>query len=564
MDPIAKTNASVSPPHHGAACLTRRFFGWCHAIRGLERSRLLRRLFGLLATMVLTTLGGYLAWRHTEWIHLIFPIQLLMLGAGIYFARATLKAIQQEFYQPLSNLRRWASEVRQGNLTTRMEPPPSGEFIGLARDINSVGDALEKLSAHMDAEVRRQTRRIAQKRHHLQVLYEVAASLGSPTRSSDPRAPLNTDEIGELVNRFLSTMRDILHAEAGAVHLFHGENDQLELVGSLGLDQAVLENERSVALTRCLCGEALKGGAVLYLNDLNYCRRWTEYPLVTNPELVMIAVPLQHRGQQVGVYNLFIHPSHLEARDELRELFTSIGRHLGMAIEKARLDQETRRLTIIQERTTLAHELHDSLAQSLASMRFQVSMLDDTLSKDGVEAAREEIAQLKDGLNDAYSELRELLAHFRAPISSRGLIPALEDWISSFRKRTGIHTLLQTEWESTRLPPEMEMQVLRIVQEALANVRKHSQANFVRVLVRCTPEGEYLVLVEDDGIGLSQPAFSGHPGEHIGQEIMQERSRYLNGDLRFESEPGEGTRVVLSFKYPADDSAPVVATHGEK
>jgi two-component system nitrate/nitrite sensor histidine kinase NarX len=204
----------------------------------------------------------------------------------------------------------------------------------------------------------------------------------------------------------------------------------------------------------------------------------------------------------------------------------------------------------MQERTALAHELHDSLAQTLASLRFQVSMLDDTLDEQNPEMVREELTQIKSGLDDAYTELRELLAHFRAPIDARGLLPALEDLISRFRKQTGIHTFLQKEWDWTRLTANMEMQVLRIIQEALTNIRKHSEAHTVRVMLRCDQEGNYRVLIEDDGVGMSQPAFSGHPGEHIGLSIMQERARRLNGDLKIESEPGEGTRVLLTFRYP--------------
>ena len=203
-----------------------------------------------------------------------------------------------------------------------------------------------------------------------------------------------------------------------------------------------------------------------------------------------------------------------------------------------------------QERNALAHELHDSLAQTLASLRFQVSMLNSTLSDEGQAAAQREIDQIKNGLDEAYTELRELLAHFRAPIDARGLLPAIEDMVSQFRKQTGIHTFLQKEWDSTRLPANMEMQVLRIVQEALANTRKHSQAQNVRIMLRCNAEGHYRVLIEDDGVGMNEPAFSGHPGEHIGLSIMQERARYLGGELRIESEEGEGTRVLLTFRYP--------------
>jgi two-component system nitrate/nitrite sensor histidine kinase NarX len=179
-------------------------------------------------------------------------------------------------------------------------------------------------------------------------------------------------------------------------------------------------------------------------------------------------------------------------------------------------------------------------------------MLEETLEQATTDSIREEIQQIKGGLDEAYTELRELLAHFRAPINTRGLLPALEDLVNSFRRQTGMYVLLQTEWDSARLPVDLEIQVLRIVQEALANVRKHSHAQTVRVMLKSDPDGNYRVLIEDDGVGLCKPAFSGHPGEHIGQSIMQERARRLGGELCIESESGEGTCLLLSFRYPAE------------
>jgi two-component system, NarL family, nitrate/nitrite sensor histidine kinase NarX len=95
----------------------------------------------------------------------------------------------------------------------------------------------------------------------------------------------------------------------------------------------------------------------------------------------------------------------------------------------------------------------------------------------------------------------------------------------------------------------METEVLRITQEALANVRKHAAAHHVRLLLRSDEQGQFLVMIEDDGCGIEGVA-SGGPGEHIGLDVMKERAARLEGKLRIETEPGEGTRVTLSFQYP--------------
>ena len=461
----------------------------------------------------------------------------LLIATGIALLFAISLAFRRHLLKPSDELKHWSEQIREGNLAIRLHPEEMGELKEVAKDINNLLGYLQSLSSHMDDEIKRQTRRFEQKANSLQVLYDVAASLNT------------SRDLKDLLTRFLHTMRDIVNARAGTVRLLTDDN-QMELVASIGLAAEVVEEERIVPVQRCLCGNAVTEGEVLFQHDLNTCNRWVGRPMLGGENLEMIAVPLQYHGKNLGVYNLFVDKDDIDSHEEIKALFTSIGRHLGMAIEKAHLDDEAKRLSIIKERNALAHELHDSLAQTLASLRFQVSMLDDAIDRQGADVTHKDIQQIKGGLDEAYTELRELLAHFRAPIHSRGLIPALEDLISNFRKQTGMHVLLQKEWDDTRLNAAMEMQVLRIIQESLANIRKHSNAHTVRVLLRCDKENHYHVLIEDDGVGMDRPAFSGHPGEHLGLSIMKERARYLSGDLRIESEPGEGTRVQLSFSQP--------------
>ena len=108
----------------------------------------------------------------------------------------------------------------------------------------------------------------------------------------------------------------------------------------------------------------------------------------------------------------------------------------------------------------MANELHDSLAQSLASLRFQVRVLDETLHLGQEQAIWTELEKIENSLDEAYGELRELITHFRAPIDKRGLLPAVEHLVERFRNQTGIQIYLQREWDVASLPPETEVQVL--------------------------------------------------------------------------------------------------------
>jgi two-component system nitrate/nitrite sensor histidine kinase NarX len=270
--------------------------------------------------------------------------------------------------------------------------------------------------------------------------------------------------------------------------------------------------------------------------------------MFSGDEVEPVTVPLEHHDELLGAYRVFVDKPGVSGREDIMELLFSIGRHLGIAVAKLRSDAEARRLSILDERNALAHELHDSLAQTLASLRFQVKLLDDSLRQSDISRdACRDLGRIRNGLDQAHTELRELLYSFRAPMDRRGLVPALEKLTERFRQETDLHTLFQNDCRPFELSASAELQVLRIAQEALANVRKHAKAHTVRVLLTRGDTGVYTLLVEDDGVGFSAPYLKGQPGEHIGLTIMQERALRIGADWSIESEPGEGTRVELVF-----------------
>src|SRR5690606_31524045 len=142
--------------------------------------------------------------------------------------------------------------------------------------------ALQALSLDMETAVCKQTQRIEQKKRSLQVLYNVAASLNV------------SRDLNDLLARFLHTMRDIVDAKAGTVRMLN-EHKQMELVASIGLDDEVVEKERLIPVQRCICGNALSEGEVLFQNDLRSCEHFIGRPILPDADtLEMIAVPLQY------------------------------------------------------------------------------------------------------------------------------------------------------------------------------------------------------------------------------------------------------------------------------
>jgi two-component system nitrate/nitrite sensor histidine kinase NarX len=344
------------------------------------------------------------------------------------------------------------------------------------------------------------TVRLARKTQSLDILYAVSTSLGQP------------GTLEQVLEGFLEAFIELVDARAGSVRVPAG-GGETRLVASRGIAPGV--DERT--LERECAGFA--------------------------------SVPVQYQEQVLGVFNLFLDRPLAAMGEDMPDLLVSVGRHLGLAMEKARLESEARRVAIMEERAIIGNELHDSLAQSLIGMRLQVKLLGEYLARKDIGLAQYEAGRLRRAVEQANDDVRELLTNYRLKIGEGGLARTLDGLLERFRRDTDISVFFQNECAALDLSPAQEIQVFYIIQEALTNIRKHSGARNVRLLLNNQDE-LYTVLIEDDGLGAAELA-EASTGEHAGLAIMRERTERLQGQIVIESEPGEGTRIVLMFNAPA-------------
>lgn len=265
-----------------------------------------------------------------------------------------------------------------------------------------------------------------------------------------------------------------------------------------------------------------------------------------------LCIPVRYKIRTLGVINLFV-DQNVNIDEETAYLLLSLGAHLGEFFERERREKVRSKQLVKDERNIIANELHDSLAQTLASLRFQVRVLDQSVQPFGDFMSIKTIESVEHGLDEAATDLRELIAHCRVPIEQQGLVPAIERAVEKFRKDTGIHILFQSSEETLHLPSNIELNAYRIVQESLTNIKKHANAYIVRVMLNQDENGHIRILIENDGKGFDQRKIHSEEGEHLGLTIMKERARHLGGDLKIETEPDEGTRIELSFQYKDAD-----------
>jgi len=237
---------------------------------------------------------------------------------------------------------------------------------------------------------------------------------------------------------------------------------------------------------------------------------------------------------------------------------------------EARVQERTRQLealhaqledmAVLEERDRIARELHDSLAQALGYLSLRASVLGGHLEVGRLDQAAAELEHIQQVADDAYADVREAILGLRTKATRADLVPTLEEYLSRFSLQTGIKAELDVSRSATfRFSPTVEIQLIRVIQEALSNVRKHAGAERARVRLR-REGGRALVSVEDDGRGFDPTAAPA--SGHFGLATMRERTQIVGGELSVESAPGQGTRVVVSL--PAEVAEVVEESAGGK
>lgn len=375
----------------------------------------------------------------------------------------------------------------------------------------------------------------------VEVLAEIASSLSSDAN------------VEQMLTRFLEMMMRLSKASAGVARVLTSDGGHLRLVGAVGLTPALLEKERYVPLECGVCGRAVLAQGAQLDSVLTVCSKQIGHLYYAQHCKTVYAIPLRHKGRVLGVYNLFMDADERLPTD-VNYLFNSISEHLGMALENARLTRENMRISLINERTMLANQIHDSLAQTLAYAKMRLTVLNEAMADNDHGRANGYLADVEEAVDLAYSELRDLITQFRDHIDPRGLVPALQEMVASFRKKANTDVDFLNIAQEVALTPEEEIQVFHIIQEALYNISKHSRARHV-VVTFDLEDGQYVVNVADDGVGL-QAGEGVNMGKSFGLTIMRERAAKLNGRLSIESRPAGGTIIRLTFpaRLPGEET----------
>ncbi|EGC94360.1 nitrate/nitrite two-component system sensor histidine kinase NarQ [Escherichia fergusonii] len=230
-------------------------------------------------------------------------------------------------------------------------------------------------------------------------------------------------------------------------------------------------------------------------------------------------------------------------------LMNSVSTMLGRGLYFNQAQKHFQQLLLMEERATIARELHDSLAQVLSYLRIQLTLLKRSIPQDN-DTAQSIMADFSRALNDAYQQLRELLTTFRLTLQQADLPSALREMLDTLQNQTSAKLSLDCRLPTLALDAQMQVHLLQIIREAVVNAIKHANASEIAVSCVTAPDGNHTVFIRDNGIGIGDPT---EPEGHYGLNIMRERAERLGGTLSFSQPSGGGTLVSISFRSVEDE-----------
>lgn len=228
-------------------------------------------------------------------------------------------------------------------------------------------------------------------------------------------------------------------------------------------------------------------------------------------------------------------------------LMKSVATMLGRGLYFNQGQKHFQQLLLMEERATIARELHDSLAQVLSYLRIQLTLLKHAVPEENA-PAQTIIADFSRELNNAWQQLRELLTTFRLTLNHANLPAALQESLDGLQSQTQAKLTLDCRLSSLALDAQKQVHLLQIVREAVLNAIKHAAVSEITVSCITAADGTHTVTIRDNGIGIGEAS---EPPGHYGLNIMRERTGRLGGTLSFSQPPNGGTQVSVRFSTPA-------------
>jgi len=468
-------------------------------------------------------------------IYAIFGVNLSIALVAVVLAIGASLLLTRSIAGPLVNLVNTATQIAAGDLERTAEVERDDELGTLAEAFNSMTAQLRELINSLEQRVKERTQALREANQALQrraVQLETSAQVSKEVTS--------ILDIGDLLTQVVHLIRDAFGYYHVHIFLLDRETDQLVLrASSSGVE---LQHQNITLAAQSINSQVVQSQAPVMVNDVTQNAHYLldERLPETRSELV---IPLQLGDRVIGT--LDVQSSQVDAfAEEDVLLIQSLGDQIAVAIDNARLYDRSRELAVLEERTRLARELHDSVTQSLYSLLLLTEGWRRTASADAKEHVEDYLRRIGEITQQALKEMR-LLIHELRPLALEevGLHGALLRRLDAVEKRAGVDARILAD-DLVDLAPPVEEGLYRIAQEALNNALKHAEAESVVVHIGAD-NGRVVLKVTDDGCGFDPAVLDDAGG--MGLASMQERACALGGSLTITSAPEVGTTVTVTI-----------------
>lgn len=368
-------------------------------------------------------------------------------------------------------------------------------------------------------------REVVQRNRDLTALNQVAAAVSS------------TLDLEGIMSISLDRAMELASCQSGHIWLLADDRSRLILAAHQGPDGPALEKSSpSLSLGEGLCGRAMAQGETA-----------VEVADRAGLQVLSVALPLKSAGDTLGVVCFTFDAGYL-LLERAQELLEAISSQIAVAIKNAQLYQQVQDVAILEERDRIAREMHDGFAQVLGYVNTKAQAVRHLLATGRTDEAAQMVTQLEEAAREVYVDVREAILGLRATThDDRRLVPRVQDYLDLFGRLADLNVSCSVEngADNVNLPVNREIQLLRIIQEALSNVRKHAHATKAVVRLRAT-NGRLNVTVQDDGRGFDANSYESGGWPQFGLKTMKERAEAAGGSFRLRSAPGRGTTIVVS------------------
>ncbi|MCH1924358.1 nitrate/nitrite two-component system sensor histidine kinase NarQ [Shewanella sp. C32] len=414
-------------------------------------------------------------------LRLLVILQVIGLSMMIVIAFVTVRFMRRKVAQPLGEMMQSANIIAQGRFDVAIPTSEYNELSTLSEALTYTVKQLASIYGDLESQVKEKTLALTKANNELTFLYDKAIMLNS--------GQLNL----KLLQESLIQLKD--YQQLSYLRLIIQQDDEeMEVISAT-------EDWPANASSTCF--------------------------------------PVTFEQQRLGYLEVICDNGVNEA------LFLNYALMLARSIIIHNASEERQQLALLEERAVIARELHDSLGQLLSFLKIQISLLRKALDEQGyADKVDQQLTELNQGVNLAYSQLRELLSTFRLTVKEPNLRIALESMLEQLRSQTDVEISLNYRLPSHLLAAHQHIHILQLTREATLNAIKHAKARHIDVSCEKNAANMAVIRICDDGIGLDHIQ---EREQHFGLGIMHERANRLSGKVTFSANPNGGACVTLEF-----------------